>query len=568
MPEARETRKPQGYAGPKNPPKKPRSKASPARLAALDVVRAVRERDAFAQDVIGTRIDRSDLSSEDRAFATKLALGVVSATGTLDEIIDRALNAPSDVKPDVRDALRVSTYEIIFLGKTPHAAVDQGVELVRSFAMSASGLANAVLRKIVLMRQAFPFGDPMRDPEALARLHAFPLWLARKLIVDLGPQKALDFMRASNEQAPLFIAVNAAKTSDETLVKAFDKLDEGLDPVSVDGVSVAGCYRVLDTRALLLPEVKRMFSQGKILVTDAASQLVAASVLPERKPASLLEVGAGRATKTILLQSDATRAYGSQLVLSTLDNHAFKTRLLLERAERAGAEVAQLYVSRPNSQLFTPLRELKGFAKVFLQPGESRTVTIPLDDKAFRYWNVKTDRWEVEGGSYQLLVGASSADIRLTAVVTVEGTHAPDPYAGLELPHYKTGEVASVPDAEYEALLGRPLPENKVRIDRNMTLGEMGHGRSPIGWLAAAVLGALLRRSIKNGKPDLNILFQYNMPLRALAKMTNGAISMGMVDGIVMELKGFWIIGLVRVIWEALKNVVLNSRMEERLKNS
>ena len=97
MPEARETRKPQGYAGPKNPPKKLRSKASPARLA------------AFAQDVIGTRIDRSDLSSEDRAFATKLALGVVSATGTLDEIIDRALIAPRDVKPDVRDALRVST---------------------------------------------------------------------------------------------------------------------------------------------------------------------------------------------------------------------------------------------------------------------------------------------------------------------------------------------------------------------------------------------------------------------------------------------------------------------------
>ena len=107
-----------------------------------------------------------------------------------------------------------------------------------------------------------------------------------------------------------------------------------------------------------------------------------------------------------------------------------------------------------------------------------------------------------------------------------------------------------------------------MHIDRNMTLGEMGHGRSPIGWLAAAVLGALLRRSIKKGKPDLNILFQYNMPLRALAKMTNGAISMGMVDGIVMELQGFWIIGLVRVIFEAVKNLVLNSRMEERLKNS
>ena len=234
----------------------------------------------------------------------------------------------------------------------------------------------------------------------------------------------------------------------------------------------------------------------------------------------------------------------------------------------AGAEVVQLYVAKPDAKVFRPVKELKGFTKVQLEAGESKTVTIALDDKAFRYWNVATDRWEVEGGSYQLLVGASSADIRLTAAVTVAGTGAPDPYAGKNLEHYRTAQVQNVPDAEFEALLGHAIPENKVRIDRNMTLGEMGHGRSPIGWLAAAVLGALLRRSIKKGKPDLNILFQYNMPLRALAKMTNGAISMGMVDGIVMELQGFWIIGLVRVIVEAVKNLVLNSRMEERLKNS
>ncbi len=90
-------------------------------------------------------------------------------------------------------------------------------------------------------------------------------------------------------------------------------------------------------------------------------------------------------------------------------------------------------------KVFRPAKELKGFAKVCLQAGESKTVTIPLDDKAFRYWNVKTDRWEVEGGSYQLPVGASVQDIRLTAVVPVEGTGAPDPYAGQGLPHYRTG---------------------------------------------------------------------------------------------------------------------------------
>ena len=231
-----------------------------------------------------------------------------------------------------------------------------------------------------------------------------------------------------------------------------------------------------------------------------------------------------------------------------------------------GAEIVQLYVAKPDAKIFRPAQELKGFAKVHLQPGESRTVTIPLDDKAFRYWNTKTNRWEVEGGQYELRVGASSADIRLTAAVEVTGTDAPDPYAGKTLPHYKTGSVQNVPDAEWEALLGHAIPQDKIKIDRNMTLGELNHSRSPLGWLIWAVLTALLNASYKKGKPDLNILFQYNMPLRALAKMTGGAISMGMVDGIVMELQGFWIIGLVRVIYEAVKNQILNAQMERRLR--
>ena len=244
------------------------------------------------------------------------------------------------------------------------------------------------------------------------------------------------------------------------------------------------------------------------------------------------------------------------------------TLTVTNTGKRAGAEIVQLYVAKPRAEVFRPAQELKGFAKVQLQPGESKTVTIPLDDKAFRYWNTKTDSWEVEGGSYELRVGASSADIRLTAVVEVAGTGAPNPYAGKHLPHYTSGKVQSVPDDEWATLLGRPVQQGKVKIDRNMTLGELNHSRSPLGWLIWLVLTALLNASYKRGKPDLNVLFQYNMPLRALAKMTSGAISMGMVDGIVMELQGFWIIGLVRVIIEAVKNLVLNAQLEQRLRNS
>ena len=152
--------------------------------------------------------------------------------------------------------------------------------------------------------------------------------------------------------------------------------------------------------------------------------------------------------------------------------------------------------------------------------------------------------------------------------VEVNGTSAPNPYAGKALPHYTSGKVQRVPDAEWETLLGRPIPADTVKIDRNMTLGELNHSRSPLCWLVWAVLTMLLNASYKRGKPNLNVMFQYNMPLRALAKMTSGAISMGMVDGIVLEAKGFWVIGLLKVIVEAVKNIILNAQLESRLRNS
>ena len=234
----------------------------------------------------------------------------------------------------------------------------------------------------------------------------------------------------------------------------------------------------------------------------------------------------------------------------------------------AGTEIVQLYIAKKNSELFRPEKELKGFARVTLAPGEKQRITIMLDDKAFRFWNVKANRWEIEGGEYELLVGASVEDIRLCEKISVHGTATVHPYEDRDLDCYYKGDVLHVSDADFEKLLGHPIPKGKTKIDRNLTLGELNHARSPLGWLVWLVLTILLDVSYKRGKPDLNILFQYNMPLRALAKMTNGAISMGMVDGIVMELQGFWILGLVRVIYEAIKNVVLNAQMEKRLRGA
>lgn len=230
-----------------------------------------------------------------------------------------------------------------------------------------------------------------------------------------------------------------------------------------------------------------------------------------------------------------------------------------------GAEIAQLYVSKPEAEIFRPAKELKGFAKVFLKAGESQTVTIPLDDKTFRYWNVQTNQWEVEGGSYQIQIGASVQDIRLTAEITLPGTGAPNPYSGKKLGHYCTANIQNVPDDEFETLLGHAIPVDKTAIDRTMTLGELNHSRSPLCWLIAGILNLLVRSGEKNGKPNLNILFQYNMPLRALAQMTGGVIGDETVDGLVLEAKGFWIIGLLRAIVGLAQNFIANSRYQAKL---
>lgn len=314
--------------------------ASPGRLGALFATQQVRRRRAFAQEVIESSIDRSRLTPQDRAFATLLTLGVVSTEGALDDLIDRCLQSPRDVKPDVRDALRISAYEIIYLRKSPHAALDQGVELVRAVAPSAAGLGNAVLHRVLALADSFPFGDPSKDIEALARLYAFPLWLAKRLVADLGPEAAVALMKASNEPAPVYIAVNALKASDEEVRAEFERAGAQLEPRGAGDVPVPGCYEVSPSRVLADGRIRHLFAQGKILVSDASAQAVVQCALEGPRPDSLLEVGAGRGTKTLLIQSGAQRRFGSQLALTPLDNHGFKTELLKERAETYGASIA------------------------------------------------------------------------------------------------------------------------------------------------------------------------------------------------------------------------------------
>ncbi len=181
--------------------------ASPARRVAREVVTRVRERSAYAHELMDSALRNAALSPADTALATRLAYGTIQAEGTLLEVLDRYLGGKR-VEPRISDALRVSAYEILFMRSETRAAVHQGVELVREVRKQAAGLANAVLRRLAEDAPGFPWGDPARDVNALARLHAHPVWLAEMLIEELGREAAEQVMAADNTPAPLYLAAN------------------------------------------------------------------------------------------------------------------------------------------------------------------------------------------------------------------------------------------------------------------------------------------------------------------------------------------------------------------------
>lgn len=240
---------------------------------------------------------------------------------------------------------------------------------------------------------------------------------------------------------------------------------------------------------------------------------------------------------------------------------------LTNTGNRDGAEVAQLYIGMKDGKVFRPAKELKGFQKVFLKAGESRRVHIPFDDKTFRYWNVRTDQWETEGGTYTIMIGASCLDIRLRTETEIEGTTDTYPYYTNRMPSYYSGLIGQVEDQEFQELLGYPIPSGKWNGDLtvNDAICQMYYAKSPAARFVYKKLTQMKKKSEDAGKPDLNILFIYNMPFRAIAKMTGGMVSMEMVEGIVTMVNGHLFRGLGHTIAGFFRNQRQNRKYVKQI---
>ena len=213
---------------------------------------------------------------------------------------------------------------------------------------------------------------------------------------------------------------------------------------------------------------------------------------------------------------------------SSVDDTALDTTVrVTNTGERAGSTVVQVYVRPIDAAVDRPDRELRGFAKVHLDPGASTTVTIALDRRAFAHWDVASGSWRVCSGEYEVLVATSVRDVVATLPVRVQGDVEPATDRTVAPYRRTAGGGVVVSDDQFATLLGRSIPTAQAArpFTLNSTMGELGDtllGRLPVTG-TRRVLGASVRR--RSGDGGLAVMIEQgftDLPLRNVATIPKG----------------------------------------------
>lgn len=440
--------------------------ATPARTSARRVVTRVREQASFAHEALHSALSGPALSREQLAFATRLAYGTVATRGTLDEVVGRFLNPDVRLEPRVSDCLAVSTYELLFMRTPARAAVNEGVELVKAVAPRASTLANAVLRRIATDAGSFPWGDPTNDEAALARLTGHPEWMVRALTDELGEETATRVLEANNEPAPLYLAHMPFQVSFDELLDALEREGARPRPMQPTGAVVCDVPSAAVRSSAL--------SKGWAIVVDAAAQF-AATCVPLTDGATIVDIGAGRGTKTLLLAARAHRQ-GVSVRITAVDSHGFKLDLLRQAVERVLAPPVLTLVADATDLESTPLRHLSADAVLIDAPCSGLGTLRRHPDR----------RWRARPEDVETLAAIGGAILRASSTVVKPGgfvVYSTCTIVKAENEHVVEGFLASPSGADF-------------RLD------PLGADEAPASWAPFFAPSGVFRSIPLDGGPD------------------------------------------------------------------
>lgn len=224
----------------------------------------------------------------------------------------------------------------------------------------------------------------------------------------------------------------------------------------------------------------------------------------------------------------------------------------------AGSEIAQVYVAKPESKIFRAPKELKGFVKIHLDPGEEKKVTVELDDRAFAFWNMATEDWCVESGEYKILVGASSRDIRLEAAAKMKSE---DDETIVDLREsagvYFDGDPARAREDDFKVIYG-----GEFKLAPEITSDSLNNSieRSKDKGLAKFIYNTVdLAMKPKGGVGSsmiTNTIMQ--TPIRNYVSMSNGLFTEDMADGLLKVFEGKDVAKGVGKIAKGVPNALVN----------
>ena len=307
------------------------SGVSPARRAAVYVLSRCRRFEAWSSQTAESARVKFALNDRDAALCSRLCLSVLQNAALCDYYIDRYSAIPvRKLEPRVLDVLRLGVVQLLFMDRIPvSAAVNESVELVKAGSRRASGLVNAVLRRVAQNRNSLPEIPGRGTAEELSIRYSHPLWLCEKLMAERGYDFARAFLEINNSAPDLTVTANLCRTDAVCLAKRFRDagLEAEVSPISEVSVNVHAVGSVTE-----LPG----FSEGDFFVQDAAAALGVTAARPE--PGwRVLDACAAPGGKTMLC-AGWMRDRGEILAC---DVHAKKLSRLEENVRRLGLHIVR-----------------------------------------------------------------------------------------------------------------------------------------------------------------------------------------------------------------------------------
>lgn len=297
-----------------------------ARKVAFDAIMKIERDSAFSNLTIDSFLDKCEMETRDKSFASALFYGVIERRITLDYNLSLYLQKPLNrLKPEAVIILRMGAYQLLFMDKVPSsAAVNESVKLAKKYCSYASGLINAVLRKIDKNGLCLPANN--NSASYLSVKYSCEKWLCEKWIKEYGYENAEGILSASTGSPDTFIRVNTTRISSDDLI----------EELKSDGVDSEKVY--LDNALKITlhgKDIEKLsaYSKGLFHVQDLASQLCVKTLNP----------GAGD-TVFDLCSAPGGKAYttaeymGNEGRVLCFDKYESRVELIKKGAQRLGLD--------------------------------------------------------------------------------------------------------------------------------------------------------------------------------------------------------------------------------------